>query len=182
MIEYILKDLYESDNSMNIALLRYFNPAGAHESGRIGEDPCGIPSNLMPYIAQVAVGKLKELTVFGNDYPTPDGTGVRDYIHVSDLASGHLNALEKLKEKPGVVVYNLGTGRGYSVLEMVKAFEKASGRKIPYSIAERRAGDIAVCYADPGKAKKELGWSAKRGLEEMCANTWRWQSNNPKGY
>ena len=182
VIEYILKDLYESDNSMNIALLRYFNPAGAHESGRIGEDPCGIPSNLMPYIAQVAVGKLKELTVFGNDYPTPDGTGVRDYIHVSDLASGHLNALEKLKEKPGVVVYNLGTGRGYSVLEMVKAFEKASGRKIPYSIAERRAGDIAVCYADPGKAKKELGWSAKRGLEEMCANTWRWQSNNPKGY
>ncbi len=182
VIEHIFRDFYESDNSLNVALLRYFNPAGAHSSGRIGEDPDGTPNNLMPYISQVAVGKLKELSIFGCDYSTPDGTGVRDYIHVMDLAAGHLNALEKLKEKPGVVLYNLGTGRGYSVLEMVKAFEKASGKKIPYRIAGRRPGDIAVCYADPGKARRELGWVAKRGLEEMCADAWRWQRGNPGGY
>lgn len=182
IIEYILKDLYASDSSMNIALLRYFNPVGAHESGRIGEDPNGIPNNLMPYIAQVAVGRLRELPVFGNDYPTPDGTGVRDYIHVADLAAGHLYALRKLEEKPGIVLYNLGTGRGYSVLEMIKAFENVSGKKIPYSITGRRTGDIAVCYADPSKARSELGWSAKRSIEEMCADAWRWQENNPDGY
>ncbi|MEX2477345.1 MAG: UDP-glucose 4-epimerase GalE [Gracilimonas sp.] len=181
-IEYILKDLYVADESWNIALLRYFNPVGAHESGLIGEDPNDIPNNLMPYVSQVAVGKLKELSVFGNDYPTHDGTGVRDYIHVVDLAVGHLKALEKLETKPGLVVYNLGTGNGSSVLDMINAFEKASGKKVPYKIAPRRPGDIAACYADPSKAEKELGWTAKRGIEEMCEDTWRWQSQNPNGY
>ena len=182
MIEDILRDLHVADPGWNVALLRYFNPVGAHESGRIGEDPNGIPNNLMPYIAQVAVGKLKELSVFGDDYPTPDGTGVRDYIHVVDLASGHLHALEKLTEQPGIVTYNLGTGQGYSVLEMIRAFEKASGKKIAYKIAPRRGGDIAECYADPSLAEKELGWKAQRGIEEMCTDSWRWQSNNPNGY
>lgn len=181
-IEEILRDLWVSDHTWNIALLRYFNPVGAHESGRIGEDPNGIPNNLMPYISQVAIGKRDELSVFGNDYPTPDGTGVRDYIHVVDLANGHLKALEKLAENPGVVTYNLGTGHGYSVLDVVKAFEKASDKKIPYQIVERRPGDVAQCYADPGKAEKELGWKATRGIEQMCADTWRWQSNNPNGF
>ncbi len=182
MIEDILRDVYIADNSWNIGLLRYFNPVGSHKSGRIGEDPNGIPNNLMPYISQVAVGTLKELSVFGDDYPTPDGTGVRDYIHVVDLAIGHLKALERLDDKPGVVTYNLGTGQGYSVLDMVRAFEKASGKKVPYRIAPRRAGDIAQCYADPALAAKELGWKAERGLAEMCEDTWRWQSNNPQGY
>ncbi len=182
MIEEILKDLYQADNQWNIALLRYFNPVGAHESGRIGEDPHGIPNNLLPFISQVAVGKLEKLAVFGNDYPTPDGTGVRDYIHVVDLAVGHLRALEKLAAGPGVVIYNLGTGRGYSVLEMVHAFEQASGRKIPYEIVGRRAGDIATCYADPSRALEELGWTADRGIETMTADAWRWQQNNPDGY
>lgn len=181
-IEYILKDLYIADNSWNIALLRYFNPVGAHKSGLIGEDPNDIPNNLMPYISQVAVGKLKELSVFGDDYPTPDGTGVRDYIHVVDLAVGHLKALEKLESNPGLVIYNLGTGKGSSVLDMVKAFENASGKKVPYRIAPRRPGDIAECYADPSKAEKELNWTAKRGIKEMCEDTWRWQSENPNGY
>lgn len=182
MIEDILRDVFVADPEWNIALLRYFNPVGAHESGRIGEDPNGIPNNLMPYVSQVAVGKLKELSVFGNDYPTPDGTGVRDYIHVIDLALGHLSALEKLQENPGVVTYNLGTGHGYSVLDMVSAFEKASGKKVACAIAPRRAGDIAQCYADPSLAEKELGWKATRGIEEMCIDTWRWQSGNPNGY
>lgn len=182
MIEEILRDLYISDSEWSIALLRYFNPIGAHESGLIGEDPNGIPNNLMPYITQVAVGKLKELRVFGNDYPTVDGTGVRDYIHVVDLAIGHLKALEKIISTTGVDAYNLGTGRGYSVLEMVDAFEKASGQKIPYIIVERRPGDVAVCYADPSKAKEDLGWIATRGIEKMCEDSWRWQSNNPNGY
>lgn len=182
MIEEILRDLHRTDEVWNIALLRYFNPVGAHPSGRIGEDPNGIPNNLLPYIAQVAVGKLSELPVFGNDYPTPDGTGVRDYIHVVDLSVGHLAALLKLTSNPGVVTYNLGTGRGYSVLEMVSAFEKTSGKKIAYNIEGRRAGDIASCYADPSKAKKELDWSADRGIDEMCADSWHWQSSNPNGY
>ena len=182
MIEDILRDVYVADPEWNIALLRYFNPVGAHDSGRIGEDPNGIPNNLMPYISQVAVGKLEELSVFGDDYPTPDGTGVRDYIHVVDLATGHLRALEKLEEKPGVVTYNLGTGQGYSVLDMVKAFEKVTGKKVAYRIDPRRSGDIAQCYADPSLAKKELGWRAQRGIDEMCTDTWRWQSNNPNGY
>jgi UDP-glucose 4-epimerase len=182
MIEQILRDLYRSDNSFNIAILRYFNPVGAHESGRIGEDPHGIPNNLVPYITQVASGRLKELQVFGDDYPTSDGTGVRDYIHVVDLVIGHLKALDKLKENPGVVTYNLGTGKGYSVLEMVDAFEKATGKPIPYKIVGRRPGDIAVCYADPAKAAKELDWRASRGLEEMAGDSWRWQYNNPDGY
>lgn len=182
MIEEILSDLHVADNRLNIALLRYFNPIGAHASGRIGEDPNGIPNNLLPYISQVAVGKLPELPVFGDDYPTRDGTGVRDYIHVVDLAAGHLKALEKLTENPGVVTYNLGTGQGCSVLEMISAFEKASGRKVPYKVIDRRPGDIAVCYADPTRAKRELGWSAARGIEEMCADSWRWQSENPDGY
>jgi len=182
MIEKILRDLYVSDNSWSIALLRYFNPIGAHPSGRIGEDPNGVPNNLMPYITQVAIGKLKELKVFGNDYPTVDGTGVRDYIHVVDLAIGHLMALEKVMENTGVDAYNLGTGKGYSVLEIVSAFEKVTGIKIPYKIVDRRPGDVAICYADPTKAKKELGWVAERGIEEMCADSWRWQSNNPNGY
>jgi len=167
---------------LNIALLRYFNPIGAHKSGRIGEDPNGIPNNLIPFISQVAVGKLPQLRVFGNDYPTQDGTGVRDYIHVVDLAIGHLRALEKLTSNPGVVTYNLGTGRGYSVLEMAAAFKKACGKKIPYEIVERRPGDIAECYANPALANKELGWSADREVEEMCADSWRWQSGNPEGY
>lgn len=181
-IEYILKDLYTADDSWNIALLRYFNPVGAHKSGLIGEDPNDIPNNLMPYISQVAVGKLEQLSVFGDDYETPDGTGVRDYIHVVDLALGHLKALEKLNSKPGLVVYNLGTGTGSSVLDMIKAFEKASDKKVPYKIAPRRSGDIAQCYANPSKAEKELNWSAHRDTEEMCEDTWRWQSQNPEGY
>ena len=182
MIEEILRDLHRADEAWNIALLRYFNPVGAHPSGRIGEDPNGIPNNLLPYIAQVAVGKLPELSVFGNDYPTHDGTGVRDYLHVVDLAIGHIRALEKLTSNPGVVTYNLGTGRGYSVLEMVSAFEKASGKKIPHKIVGRREGDVASCYADPSKAKRELRWSADRGIDEMCADAWHWQYNNPDGY
>lgn len=182
MIEEILRDLYRADDAWNVAILRYFNPVGAHQSGQIGEDPNGIPNNLVPYIAQVAIGKLPELSVFGNDYPTRDGTGIRDYIHVVDLAAGHLKAIEKLRSNPGVVTYNLGTGRGYSVLEVVSAFEKASGKKIPYKIVGRRPGDIASCYADPAKANRELGWSAERDIDEMCADAWRWQSDNPNGY
>lgn len=182
MLEQVFRDLHRSDSTWNIALLRYFNPVGAHPSGLIGEDPNGIPNNLVPFIAQVAVGKLKELSVYGNDYPTPDGTGVRDYIHVLDLAAGHVRALEKLQSKPGLVTYNLGTGKGCSVLEMIHAFEKASGVKIPYRFAPRRPGDIAACYASPDKARKELHWEAKRSIEEMCADTWRWQSQNPNGY
>jgi UDP-glucose 4-epimerase len=181
-IEQILQDLQVSDSSWNIALLRYFNPVGAHISGLIGEDPNGIPCNLMPYVAQVAVGRFPELSVFGGDYSTPDGSGVRDYIHVVDLAKGHIKAIEKLMTKPGVVIYNLGTGKGYSVLDMVKAFENASGRKVPYRIVNRRPGDIAICYADPGKAKRELDWHAERGIEAMCQDAWRWQSTNPNGY
>lgn len=181
-IEEILKDLYVSDNYWNVVLLRYFNPVGAHHSGRIGEDPTGIPNNLMPFVSQVAVGKLKELAVFGNDYPTTDGTGVRDYIHVVDLALGHVRALQKLIGKSGVHIYNLGTGRGYSVLEMISAFEKVSGRKIPYRIIDRRPGDIAECYADPSKAEQDLGWRAERGIEDMCIDTWRWQRQNPQGF
>ncbi len=181
MIEEILGDLYASDNSWSIALLRYFNPIGAHPSGYIGEDPNGLPNNLMPYITQVAIGKLENLRVFGNDYPTVDGTGVRDYIHVFDLALGHLKALKKVTVTTGVEAYNLGTGKGYSVLELVKAFEKASNIAIPYHIVARRQGDIAVCYADPTKAKRELGWVAEKGIEEMCADAWRWQSQNPEG-
>jgi UDP-glucose 4-epimerase len=182
MIEEILRDLFISETGWNIALLRYFNPVGAHESGLIGEDPNDIPNNLMPFISQVAVGKLPQLNVFGNDYPTRDGTGVRDYIHVVDLAAGHVHALEKLEQDPGVVTANLGTGRGYSVLEMVRAFEKASGRKVPYRITARRPGDIASCYADPSRAQSELGWKAQRGIEEMCRDSWKWQSLNPDGY
>jgi UDP-glucose 4-epimerase len=182
VIEELLRDLQAADPEWRIALLRYFNPVGAHESGRIGEDPNGIPNNLFPYIAQVAVGKLKELKVFGNDYPTPDGTGVRDYIHVVDLARGHLRALEKLASGPGVVTYNLGTGRGYSVLEAIVAFSQACGKPIPHRIVGRRPGDVASCYADPTLARRELGWQATRGLGEMCADAWRWQAANPKGY
>jgi UDP-glucose 4-epimerase len=181
-IEEILNDLYVSDKSWNIALLRYFNPVGAHPSGRIGEDPNGIPNNLMPFVAQVASGKLPRLRVFGDDYETPDGTGVRDYIHVTDLAKGHLKALERLAVSPGLVTYNLGTGRGYSVLEMVRAFERVSGRSVPYDIVGRRPGDIASCYADPALANKELGWTAGLGVEEMVRDAWRWQSQNPNGY
>lgn len=182
MIELILNDLYTSDNEWSIALLRYFNPIGAHESGRIGENPNGIPNNLMPYITQVAVGKLDHLNIFGDDYNTPDGTGVRDYIHVVDLALGHIKAVEKVSGASGVNVYNLGTGVGYSVLDVVKAFEKASGQKIKYEIVARRPGDLEVCYSDPSKAKAELGWTAERGIEKMCEDSWRWQKNNPKGY
>ncbi len=182
MVEEILADLYKSDNSWNIARLRYFNPVGSHESGLIGEDPNDIPNNLMPYISQVAVGKLTCLNVFGNDYPTPDGTGVRDYIHVVDLAQGHLKALQKLTTAPGLVTYNLGTGSGYSVLDMVAAFEQASGKKINYQFAPRREGDIAQCYAATDLAERELGWKAKRQVSEMTADTWRWQENNPNGY
>jgi UDP-glucose 4-epimerase len=182
IIEEILRDLQAADSGWRIALLRYFNPVGAHESGRIGEDPNGIPNNLFPYIAQVAVGKLKEMEVFGNDYPTPDGTGVRDYIHVVDLARGHLRALEKLRTGPGLVTYNLGTGRGYSVLEAIAAFSQACGKPIPHRIVGRRPGDVASSYADPALARRELGWQATRGLAEMCADAWRWQSGNPAGY
>ena len=181
MIEDIMRDLYVSDNEWSIALLRYFNPIGAHSSGLIGEDPNGIPNNLMPYIAQVAIGKLPVLSVFGNDYPTNDGTGVRDYIHVVDLAIGHLKALEKINKDRGVHTYNLGTGTGYSVLEVINAFEKASGKKVNYKIVDRRPGDIAACYADASKAKKELGWVAERGIEQMCADSWNFTKNNPQG-
>lgn len=181
-IEYILKDLHASDNSWNIALLRYFNPVGAHKSGLIGEDPNGIPNNLMPFVSQVAIGKREFLSVFGDDYPTPDGTGVRDYIHVVDLAVGHLKAIEKLTSSPGLVIYNLGTGKGTSVLDMVKAFEDASGNEVKYIIGPRRPGDIATCYADPAKAESELGWKAERGIQEMCEDGWKWQSENPNGY
>ena len=182
MLEQILTDIQKADPEWSVILLRYFNPVGAHESGMIGEDPEGIPNNLTPYITQVAVGKLKEVGVFGNDYDTPDGTGVRDYIHVMDLADGHVKALKKFEDKPDVYVYNLGTGHGYSVLDMIHAFGKAVGKEIPYVIKPRRPGDIATCYADPSKAKKELGWEAKRGIDEMCADGWKWQSMNPNGY
>lgn len=182
MMEQILRDVQQSERDWNIVILRYFNPVGAHESGRIGEDPNGIPDNLMPYISQVAVGKLERLAVFGGDYPTPDGTGIRDYIHVVDLARGHLNALEKLARTPGLFICNLGTGTGYSVLEAVAAFEKASGRPVPYKIVKRRPGDVAVCFASTDLAKRELGWEAARGIEEMCIDAWRWQSQNPNGY
>lgn len=182
MVEQVLRDLGRSDPRWSIALLRYFNPVGAHASGRIGEDPHGIPNNLLPYIAQVAVGRLKQLSVFGGDYPTPDGTGIRDYIHIVDLAQGHLAALDYLAEHTGVHVWNLGTGTGYSVLDMIRAFEAASGRAIPYVITDRRAGDIAECWADAGKARRELGWQAQRGLAQMMADAWRWQSENPNGY
>lgn len=182
MIEEILRDLYISDPSWGIALLRYFNPVGAHESGLIGEDPNGIPNNLMPFITQIAVGKLQELNVFGNNYPTKDGTGVRDYIHVVDLAAGHLRALEKVSSAEGVEAYNLGTGKGYSVLEIVAAFEKVSGIRIPYKIAAPRRGDAAICYGSPAKARKELGWLAEKGIEKMCKDAWRWQVMNPNGY
>lgn len=182
MIECILQDLYVSDNSWSICLLRYFNPIGAHRSGTMGEDPNGIPNNLMPYITQVAIGKLEKLGVFGDDYDTPDGTGVRDYIHVVDLAIGHVKAVEKIADKEGLFIYNLGTGNGYSVLDVVHAFEKACGKPIPYEIKPRREGDIATCYCDPTKAKEELGWEAVRGIDEMCEDSWRWQSQNPNGY
>lgn len=181
-IEEILRDLHRADPTWHISVLRYFNPVGAHPSGQIGEDPSGIPNNLLPFIAQVAVGKLPELRVFGNDYPTADGTGIRDYIHVVDLASGHLHALDKLADKPGIMTHNLGAGRGYSVLEVVRAFEQVSGHEIPYNIVARRPGDVATSYADPTKARAELGWTAKRDLLDMCADTWRWQANNPRGY
>jgi len=182
MIEDILRDLYTADHTWNVTLLRYFNPVGAHPSGEIGEDPNGIPNNLLPYIAQVAVGKLARLSVFGNDYDTHDGTGVRDYIHVVDLARGHLKALHKLSEQPGLATYNLGTGRGYSVLDMIKAFSRACGKQINYTITARRPGDVARCYADPTLAEKELGWKAERDIEEMCTDTWRWQLKYPNGY
>ncbi|OLR66055.1 UDP-glucose 4-epimerase GalE [Anaerostipes sp. 992a] len=182
MLEEILQDFHTADPEWNVILLRYFNPIGAHKSGRIGENPKGIPNNLMPYITQVAVGKLECLGVFGDDYDTIDGSGVRDYIHVVDLALGHVKAIEKIAENQGVLIYNLGTGNGYSVLQMVKAFEEASGQKIPYVIKPRRSGDIATCYADCSKAKKELGWEAQYGLKEMCEDSWRWQKNNPNGY
>lgn len=182
MLEQILSDIQKADPEWNVILLRYFNPIGAHKSGTMGENPNGIPNNLMPYITQVAVGKLKELGVFGDDYDTPDGTGVRDYIHVVDLALGHVKALKKIEEKAGLKIYNLGTGTGYSVLDIVKNFEAATGVKIPYAIKERRPGDIASCYADAGLAKKELGWEAQYGIKEMCADSWRWQKNNPNGY
>ena len=182
MLEQILTDLHVGDERWNVMLLRYFNPIGAHPSGLIGEDPKGIPNNLVPYIAQVAVGKLKCLGVFGDDYPTPDGTGVRDYIHVVDLAIGHVKAIEKMKTQKGVNIYNLGTGIGYSVLDVLHAYEKACGKELPYEIKPRRAGDIATSYCDATKAKEELGWVAERGIEEMCADSWKWQSNNPDGY
>lgn len=182
MIEQILTDLHTADPEWNVILLRYFNPIGAHKSGLIGEDPKGIPNNLLPYVAQVAIGKLECLGVFGNDYDTPDGTGVRDYIHVVDLAVGHVKAIDKIMENPGVKVYNLGTGKGYSVLEIVKAFSKACGHDVPYVIKDRRPGDIAICYADASLVKKELGWEAQYGIDEMCADLWRWQSMNPNGY
>ena len=182
MMEEILEDVYRADNNWNIVILRYFNPVGAHSSGMIGEDPNGIPNNLMPYISQVAVGKLKELSVFGNDYDTVDGTGVRDYIHVVDLAYGHVLALKKIIDQSGLTIYNLGTGKGYSVLETLHAFEKACGKKIRYKISPRRSGDIAACYALPNKAEKDLGWKAIRNMDEMCEDAWRWQTKNPEGY
>nr|WP_304968987.1 UDP-glucose 4-epimerase GalE [uncultured Dubosiella sp.] len=182
MIEQMLMDVYTADPSWNVMLLRYFNPIGAHASGLIGEDPKGIPNNLLPYVAQVAIGKLKEVGVFGNDYDTPDGTGVRDYIHVVDLANGHVKALEQIKKNAGLKVYNLGTGRGYSVLDVIHAFEKACGHEIPYAIKPRRAGDIAMCYAQCDLAKDELGWQAQYDLDEMCASSWKWQTMNPDGY
>ncbi|OFC69034.1 UDP-glucose 4-epimerase GalE [Alteromonas confluentis] len=182
MVEHMLTDLYASDEEWNIVLLRYFNPVGAHESGLIGEDPNGIPNNLMPYISQVATGKLEQLSVFGDDYDTEDGTGVRDYIHVVDLAAGHLKALDRLELNMGLDVYNLGTGQGYSVLEMIKAFEKASGQTVNYKIAPRRGGDVAACYADPTLAAQELNWNAGKTLEDMCQDVWHWQSKNPQGY
>ncbi|KXI28141.1 UDP-glucose 4-epimerase GalE [Paraglaciecola hydrolytica] len=182
MVEHVLQDLFKSDKTWNIAILRYFNPAGAHPSGRIGENPNGIPNNLMPFITQVATGKREFLSIFGDDYTTPDGTGVRDYIHVDDLAAGHLKALDKLAQKVGLVTYNLGTGQGYSVLDMVKEFEKQSGQVIPYKIVPRRSGDVAACYADPKTAFDSLGWKAERGLAEMCRDSWHWQSSNPNGY
>jgi UDP-glucose 4-epimerase len=182
MIEQILKDKYISDREWNIGILRYFNPVGAHKSGMIGEDPQGIPNNLMPYISQVAIGRRDELNIFGNDYNTIDGTGVRDYIHVVDLALGHLATLKKLEEVVGLEIYNLGTGNGYSVLQLVKAFEKASGKEVKFKYVSRRAGDIAECFADPSKAMKELNWRAQKGLDEMCEDSWKWQSENPNGY
>ena len=182
MLEEILRDLHVADNEWNVVLLRYFNPISAHSSGLIGENPNGVPNNLMPYITQVAAGKLKELHVFGNDYPTPDGTGVRDYIHVVDLAKGHVKALKAIDDKCGIEVYNLGTGIGYSVLDLVKAFEKANGIKIPYVIDQRRAGDVAACYSDPSKAWEKLGWKAELGIEDMCRDSWNWQKNNPNGF
>lgn len=182
MMEQIMTDLQKADPTWNVILLRYFNPVGAHESGRIGEDPKGIPNNLMPYITQVAVGKLEKLGVFGNDYDTPDGTGVRDYIHVVDLAVGHVKAIDYIFTNPGLDIINLGTGTGYSVLDMVKAFSKACGHDLPYEIKPRRAGDIAMCYADPSKAARVLGWKATHTLDDMCADSWRWQSQNPNGY
>ncbi|WP_256578967.1 UDP-glucose 4-epimerase GalE [Pseudomonas sp. VI4.1] len=182
MVEELLKDLANSDSRWSIALLRYFNPVGAHDSGLIGEDPNGIPNNLLPYVSQVAIGKLPQLAVFGADYPTPDGTGIRDYIHVVDLAEGHLKALQAITQKNGVNTWNLGTGTGYSVLEMIRAFEKASEKPVPFEIVDRRPGDIAECWADPRKAELELGWKTERGLQEMMADTWRWQLLNPQGY
>lgn len=182
IIEDMLRDIYKADTSWNIALLRYFNPIGAHESGEIGENPNGIPNNLLPYVSKVAIGELETVNVFGNDYDTPDGTGVRDYIHVVDLAEGHIKALEKLTSNPGLVTYNLGTGKGYSVLEIIHNFEKACGKKIPYKITKRRPGDIDICYANPEKARKELGWEAKRDIDRMCEDAWRWQSKYPKGF
>lgn len=182
MIEQILQDLYTADHTWDIILLRYFNPVGAHASGRIGEDPSGTPNNLLPYVAQVAVGRHPAVRVWGNDYPTPDGTGVRDYLHVVDLALGHVSALEKLLSRPGLEIYNLGTGRGYSVLEVIQAFEAACGKPVPYEIHPRRPGDVPISYADPAKARLELGWQAVRGIAEICADTWRWQSLNPMGY
>lgn len=182
MIEEILGDLYKSDNTWDICILRYFNPVGAHKSGLIGEEPNGIPNNLMPYITKVAIGELEELSVFGNDYDTHDGTGVRDYIHVVDLSIGHLKALEKLTTNPGLVIYNLGTGRGYSVLDLVNSFSKVSGQEIAYKIIERRPGDVAECYADPSKANNELGWRAKYEIEEMCEDSWRWQTQSSQVY
>ncbi len=179
--EIMLEDVYKADKQWTVVLLRYFNPVGAHESGLIGEDPRGIPNNLTPYIAKVAIGELKEVGVFGNDYPTPDGTGVRDYIHVVDLARGHVAAIDRIKDS-GVYVYNLGTGVGYSVLDVIHAYEKACGHSLPYSIKPRRPGDIAACYADASKAERELGWKARYGIDEMCASSWNWQKNNPKGY
>lgn len=182
MLEQVLMDIQKSDPEWNVTLLRYFNPIGAHKSGLIGEDPKGIPNNLVPFVAQVAIGKHPFVRVFGNDYDTPDGTGVRDYIHVVDLARGHVKAIEKFAENKGVLIYNLGTGNGYSVLQVINAFSKACGKELPYQILERRAGDIATCYCDPQKAKEELGWVAEYGIEEMCADSWNWQSKNPNGY
>lgn len=182
MLEQILTDIQKADPEWNVILLRYFNPIGAHKSGLMGEDPNGIPNNLMPYVMKVAIGQLPQVNVFGNDYDTPDGTGVRDYIHVVDLADGHVKAIKKLEENPGLKIYNLGTGKGYSVLDVIKNVSKAVGKEIPYVIAPRRAGDIAQCYSDASLAKKELGWEAKNGIKEMCEDSWNWQKNNPNGY